>query len=39
VASQYAFGELLGVRGTPAIFTTDGEQVGGYLAPARMAES
>jgi len=39
VAEQYKLGELFGVRGTPAIFTTEGEQIGGYLAPARMTES
>lgn len=39
VAAQYKLGEQFGVRGTPAIFTTEGEQIGGYLPPARMAES
>ena len=38
VASQYELGEQFGVRGTPAIFTVEGEQLGGYLPPARMAE-
>ena len=37
VASQYELGELFGVRGTPAVFTADGEQLGGYLPPAKMA--
>lgn len=37
VASQYQLGELFGVRGTPAVFTADGEQLGGYLPPAKMA--
>jgi len=38
VASQYQLGELFGVRGTPAVFTADGEQLGGYLPPAKMAK-
>lgn len=38
VASQYELGELFGVRGTPAVFTADGEQLGGYLPPAKMAK-
>jgi thiol:disulfide interchange protein DsbC len=38
VAEQYRLGEQFGVRGTPAIYTVDGEQLGGYLPPARMAK-
>lgn len=38
VTSQYELGEQFGVRGTPAIFTVDGEQIGGYLPPAKMAK-
>lgn len=38
VAAQYALGERLGVRGTPAIFTTGGDYIGGYLQPAQMFE-
>lgn len=38
VGSQYQLGEQFGVRGTPAVFTTDGEQLGGYLPPAKMAQ-
>lgn len=34
VKEHYALGEQLGVRGTPAIFTTDGRQLGGYV-PAK----
>ncbi len=34
VASEYQTGVALGVHGTPAIFLSDGRQVGGYL-PAR----
>ncbi|MCC1495441.1 DsbC family protein [Alcanivorax sp. 1008] len=39
VASQYELGEQFGVRGTPAVFTTEGDQLGGYLAPSRMAKA
>ncbi|MCK5874823.1 MAG: thioredoxin fold domain-containing protein [Alcanivoracaceae bacterium] len=38
VASQYQLGEQFGVAGTPAVFTVDGEQLGGYLPPAKMAQ-
>lgn len=38
VASQFELGEQLGVRGTPAIFTTQGDYIGGYLPPAQMLE-
>ncbi|MFN3714415.1 MAG: DsbC family protein [Alcanivoracaceae bacterium] len=38
VAAHYALGEEFGVRGTPAVFTADGEQIGGYLPADRMAE-
>ena len=31
IQSQYDLGQLAGVRGTPAIFTLSGEQIGGYL--------
>ncbi len=34
VKEHLALGEQLGVRGTPAIFTTDGRQIGGYV-PAK----
>jgi thiol:disulfide interchange protein DsbC len=36
VAKQFALGEQMGVRGTPAIFTMDGDYIGGYLPPAQM---
>lgn len=36
VASQYALGESVGVRGTPAIFAATGEYIGGYLPPERL---
>ena len=34
VAGQYKLGLALGVRGTPATFTADGEQIGGYMPVA-----
>jgi thiol:disulfide interchange protein DsbC len=36
VASQYRLGEEMGVNGTPAIFTTDGNYIGGYLPPDKL---
>ena len=36
VASEFNIGQKLGITGTPAIFTADGRQIGGYLAPAQM---
>lgn len=38
VAKQYALGEELGVRGTPAIFTTSGDYIGGYLPPKELVQ-
>lgn len=37
VESHYDLGNRVGVRGTPAIFSSDGEHLGGYLAPAALA--
>ena len=37
VQQQVELGAALGVRGTPAIFTQTGEQVGGYLPAAQLA--
>ncbi|MDP2228840.1 MAG: DsbC family protein [Moraxellaceae bacterium] len=39
VAAQYALGEELGVRGTPAIFGPDGMQLGGYVSAESLAKS
>lgn len=39
VQAQMALGMTLGVRGTPAIFTESGEQVGGYLPAAQLAQA
>lgn len=36
VRSQFELGEKLGVNGTPAIFTSSGRMVGGYLTPAQL---
>ncbi len=36
VAAQYKLGVALGVRGTPAVFTAAGEQVGGYVPAAEL---
>jgi thiol:disulfide interchange protein DsbC len=38
VTRQYKLGEDLGVRGTPAIFTSSGDYIGGYLPPVQLAE-
>jgi thiol:disulfide interchange protein DsbC len=38
VGKQFQLGEDLGVRGTPAIFTTAGEYIGGYLPPADLVK-
>ncbi|GAA0308542.1 DsbC family protein [Psychrobacter aestuarii] len=39
VAQQLALGKSLGVRGTPAIFTEAGAQIGGYLPAAELAQA
>ncbi|WP_350561285.1 DsbC family protein [Psychrobacter sp. CAL346-MNA-CIBAN-0220] len=39
VQTQMALGASLGVRGTPAIFTESGQQVGGYLPAAQLAQA
>jgi thiol:disulfide interchange protein DsbC len=36
VAKQFKLGEQMGVRGTPAIFTSTGDYIGGYLTPDQM---
>lgn len=38
IAKQYELGEKFEVRGTPAIFTTGGDYIGGYLPPAQLVE-
>ncbi len=39
VAKLHAIGESLGINGTPAIFTEDGHQIGGYLPPQALAQA
>ncbi len=39
VKTQYELGENLGIEGTPAIFTEEGEYIGGYLTPAQLLKS
>jgi thiol:disulfide interchange protein DsbC len=36
IKSQYELGSDLGVEGTPAIFTQNGDYIGGYLTPAEL---
>ena len=31
VAAQFQLGQAVGVQGTPAVFTEDGEEIGGYI--------
>ncbi|MGE0384561.1 MAG: DsbC family protein [Gammaproteobacteria bacterium] len=38
VAAQYKLGEALGIQGTPAVFSVDGRELGGYLPPQRLAQ-
>ena len=38
VAEDYALGRRVGLDGTPAIYAANGQQVGGYLDPAKMLE-
>ena len=37
--SQWAFGEDLGVEGTPAIFTQTGDYVGGFMTPDQLVQA
>jgi thiol:disulfide interchange protein DsbC len=37
VAAHYALGRRVGLRGTPAIYSSTGEHLGGYLPPATLA--
>lgn len=38
VGKQFELGEDMGVRGTPAIFTKNGDYIGGYLPPADLVK-
>ena len=39
VTAQFNLGEKIEVRGTPAVFTVDGLQLGGYVPPDELAKS
>jgi thiol:disulfide interchange protein DsbC len=39
VARQYHLGQLMGVQGTPAVFTENGRYIGGYLSPDELVEA
>src|SRR3546814_20555330 len=38
VARDYQLGRDIGVEGTPAVYSPDGVQLGGYLAPQQMLQ-
>lgn len=38
IRAQYELGESLGVKGTPAIFTDSGQQIGGYIPADHLLE-
>jgi thiol:disulfide interchange protein DsbC len=38
VSAHYDLGQSVGVRGTPAVFTASGENIGGYLPPATLLQ-
>ena len=38
VDEQYQLGNTFGVRGTPAIYSTEGEQLGGYVTPEQLLQ-
>lgn len=39
VTMDYKLGERVGVDGTPAVYTMDGVQIGGYLTPLQMRQA
>jgi thiol:disulfide interchange protein DsbC len=39
VARQYALGQEIGVRGTPAIYTQTGQSISGYLPPDKLLQA
>jgi thiol:disulfide interchange protein DsbC len=39
IKTQYELGSDLGVEGTPAIFTQNGDYIGGYLTPAELVQA
>jgi thiol:disulfide interchange protein DsbC len=38
VAKQFNLGQAMGVSGTPAVYTADGEQIGGYIPAAELIQ-
>ncbi|MEL0029154.1 MAG: thioredoxin fold domain-containing protein, partial [Perlucidibaca sp.] len=38
IVEEYKLGQRMGVRGTPAIFNEQGEQIGGYLTAKQAAQ-
>ena len=39
VTMDYKLGQRIGVDGTPAIYTADGVQIGGYVSPVQMRQA
>ena len=39
VAQQFALGQSMGVHGTPAVFTSSGKYLGGYMAPDELEQA
>jgi thiol:disulfide interchange protein DsbC len=38
VAREYALGQSIGVRGTPAILTENGDYISGYMPPHELLQ-
>jgi thiol:disulfide interchange protein DsbC len=38
IAREYALGQSIGVRGTPAIVTENGDYISGYMAPSELVQ-
>lgn len=38
IADQFTLSQQIGVTGTPAVFTEDGTQLGGYMEPAQLLQ-
>ena len=39
IKSQYEFGSDMGVEGTPAIFTQNGDYIGGFMTPDKLVQA
>jgi thiol:disulfide interchange protein DsbC len=39
IKTQYELGSDMGVEGTPAVFTQNGDYIGGYLTPAELVQA